>query len=202
MSKTKRVKYKRWVSPVGLAKFAYIEKPREGYTEGDDPSYQIRVLLEDTKENRAWVDKVTETAEKEAKENKVKLKKVYHNPFIMPEDVDEDDFIPEEEGGYPKFDEDHRGKIMFNTRSKFQPARIDTERNSLSDDIRIFGDDTVRVKVEAAPYVSGANTGITLRLVTVQLVEKSAAFAGGGQPDTDGFDDIDGYVSNDDEEDF
>lgn len=200
----KKPQFKRWVSPIGIFKWAFIDNPSKPFKEGDDPKYKVTVLIEDTPENRKWCEKVVETAQKEAKEHKVKLKKVFHNPFIMPEDVDEEMFEPQD-GNDPKYDDDYRDKIIFNATSKFQPGRIDTQKNSLPEDVKIFSDDVGRIKFEASPFVSGANTGVTLRLLTAQLVEKNASFGGGGV-DTDGFDDIDGYVAetpeDDDDEEF
>lgn len=190
-----KVKFKEHVSPIGVAKMAFLDKPSAPYEGKGDPQYKTRILLEDTKENREWIDGVIETALAEAKTAGVKMKKVWHNPFIMPEDVDEDDFEVQDGKTYPKYDEDHRGKIIFEAKSKYKPGLIDTARQSLPDDVKIYGDDTIRMKVQATPYLNGSNSGITLRLVTVQLIEKNANYSGGGAPSTDGFDDVDGYVA-------
>lgn len=199
--------FKDWITPVGVAKMTFLDKPSAPYEGKGDPQYKTRILLEDTPENRAWCAKVIATAEAEAKEHKVKLKKQFHNPFIYPEDVDEDDFVPEEGKQHPKYDEDHRDKIFFEAKSKFKPGLIDTLREALPDDVKIYGNDEIRMKFVAAPFVSGANTGITLRLLTVQLIEKKTSFGANRGPNTDGFDDIDGYVApvsegDDEEEEF
>ncbi|MBD3755119.1 MAG: DUF2815 family protein [Gammaproteobacteria bacterium] len=189
---TKGPKFKNHVSPVGTAKLAFIEKPSKPFKEGDSEDYKVRVLLDDTPENREWCESVVETALAEAKQHNIKVKKVYHNPFVYPEDVDPDDYVAEPGKDRAKYDEDHQGRIFFQAKSKFKPGRIDTDRESLPDNVKIYGDDKIRVKVEAAPYANGSNTGVTLRLKTVQLVEKNASFSGG--VDTEGFDEIEGYT--------
>ena len=198
-------KYSEYVTAVGMAKMSFLDKPSPPYQGKGDPMYKTRILIEDTAENRAWCEGVIAKALEEAKKNGVKIKKVFHNPFIMPEDVDEDDFVAEEGKDYPKYDEDHVGKIFFEAKSKYQPGLIDAAKQSLPEGVRIFGGDTIREKIVAAPFVSGANTGITLRLITVQLIEKNAAFGGDRAPDTGGFDEVEGgYIapagSGDDEE--
>lgn len=193
----KKYKFSQYVSPVGIAKLTFLDKPSKPFTEGGTEYYKTRILLEDDQKTRDWINKIIETAQKEAKEAGVKLKKNFHVPFVFPEDVDEDDFIPDEGKERPKYDEEHREKIFFEAKSQYKPGLIDTAKQSLPEDVRIMGGDDIRLKFIAAPYVSGANTGITLRLRTVQLVNKNTSFSGSGEPDTDGFDDIDGYVAPD-----
>lgn len=195
-----KYKFSQHVSPVVEAKYAWLDKPQEGFKPGDKAKYKVRGLMEDTEANREFCAGVIEQALKEAKEAGVRLAKVYHVPFIYPEDVDEEDFVPEEGKNSPKYDEDHRGKIIFNTASQIQPGLIDTKKVSLPDDVKIYGGDLVRVKFTASPYKNGSNSGITLYVNTVQLVEKNTSFSGSGAPDTGGFDDIDGYTADPEED--
>jgi hypothetical protein len=188
-------KFSTAISPVGIAKVAFLHNPSKPFEGNGDPHYKTRALMEDTEENRAFCTGVIDTALAEAKANSIKIKKQFHNPFTFPEDVDEDDFIPDEGKERPKYDEDYRGKIFFEAKSYFPPSLIDSARQSLAEDVKVYNMDEIRVKIEAAPFVSGANTGITLRLKTVQLIKKNAVFSRG--PDIDGFDDIEGYTGND-----
>lgn len=196
----KRPQFAAYVSPIAKAKMAFLDKPSKPYKDGDKETFKVRGLIEDTAENRAWVQKIIDKALEEAKANGIKMKKVFHIPFIMPEDVDEDDFIPEAGKDRAKYDEDHRGKIFFDAKSIYKPGLIDTARESLPESVKIYGGDDIRVKFEAEPYLNGTNCGITLRLKTVQLVAKNTSFTGGRGPDTDGFDDIDGYRAPADED--
>jgi hypothetical protein len=190
---TKKVKFSAPVSPVGIAQHAWINKPAAPYEGKGEPQYKITLLLEDTKENRAWADGAIATALAEAKTAGIKIKKVFNNPFTYPEDVDEDDFVVDPETGKSKLDESYRGKIYFTAKSQYQPGMIDTAREPLAEDVRIMSGDEVRVKVTLNPY-EGLGSGVSLRATTVQLVAKNTSFSGG--PRTDGFDDIDGYQGN------
>lgn len=195
-------KYSAWISPVGIAKKCWVNKPSKPFDGKGPEQYKITLVLEDTPELREKIDEIMAKAVKEAKTNKVKIKKVYQTPFKYPEDVDEDDFIPEEGKQYPKLDEDFRDKIFFETKSQFKPGLIDSKNQSLPEDVFPFNGDKVRVKVEFNPY-EGFGSGISFRLKTVQLVEKNTSFD--HAPDIDGFDEIeDGYVapSQEEEEDF
>lgn len=189
----KKLKLLDTVSPVGIAKYSWLTKADTGYDGKSKPKFKTRVLLDDTPENREWVAGVVSTSEKFAKENGIKLKKVYHTPFNFPEDEDEDDFIPAEGKDKPKLDEDHRGRIYFEAKSDYKPGLIDTSSPpvSLPDGVTIMSGDKLRIKVELNPY-EGLGSGLSLRLKVAQLVEKNTSFSGGGHINTDGFDDIDG----------
>lgn len=204
MAEKKKVKFTEFVSPPAIAKLAFVNKPSQPFEGKGEPVYQITGLLEDTDEVRAWIDKVIETGLDEAKKAGVKLKKQFGNPFQYPEDQDEDDFVPEEGKDKPKLDEDYRGRIFFKAKSQYKPGLIDTARVELPEDVRIMGGDIVRIKFAVNPY-DGFGGGISLRLKVVQLVEKKTSFSGGRGVNTDGFDDIDGYVAQgsagDDEDD-
>jgi hypothetical protein len=195
----KAPKYKEQVFPLAIAKFTYLDTPQEPYDGKGDAQYKIRVLIDDTAENRERLDDILNTARAEAKKNGVKLKKVHKNPLQYPEDQDEEDYEVAEGKEHAKLDEDHKDRIFFTTTSKFKPGLIDTARQSLADGVRIMSGDKVRVKCEVLPY-EGLGSGISFRLKVVQLVEKNTSFAG-GQPNTDGFDDIDGFVGTPDDED-
>lgn len=197
---SKKFKYTRHVSPRGMFKYAWVNKP-DSY-QGKE-QFKVTHLMEDTEEVRAWCDKVMESAIEEAKKAGVKLKRKPASPFVYPEDIDEDDFVPEEGKDKPKYDEDYRGKIFFTTKTNFKPGAIDAHRQSLPDDVRIMSGDEGRVRVENNPY-EGFGSGVSLRFVTIQLLEKNNTFSGEGYVDTDGFEDEDGYVAPaaEDEEDF
>lgn len=189
-----KAKYSKAVFGPGIAKLAFLDKPSEPFEGKGDPKYKTRILLEDTPEIREKINEFHSAIEAEAKKAKVKLKKNYATKFNYPEDEDEDDFIPQDGKDRAKFDEDYRGKIWFESASKYKPGLIDSARQSLPEDVKIYNGDVIKVKVEGNPY-DGFGSGISLRLKTVQLVEKNTSFSEG--PDTDGFDDIeDGYVAD------
>lgn len=210
MSKEK-AKHPTFVTPIGIAKYAWLNKPDTKFAKDGDGDFKVRVLIEDTEENRAWCDKVIAAGVTFAKETGVKLKKNHKTPFVYPEDVDEDDFIPDEDTGKARYDEDHQGKIFFEIKSKYKPGLIDTANppQELPESVLVMSGDKVRVKFSPNPY-EGLGSGINFRLRVVQLVEKNTTFSGGGV-DTSGFDPVeDGYVyeggdkdrDEDEEEDF
>lgn len=196
-----KFKHSEFVSPVGEADLTWLDKPSPAYQAGAKEYYKTRLILEDTKDNRDWVKKVYEKALAEAKEAGVKLKKVHNTFFVLPEDMEDDDFVPQEGKKYARFPEHARGKIVMDAKSTFKPGLIDTAKQSLPDDVKIYGRDLIRIKVTVNPYVSGANNGVSLYLNVVQLVEKKTSFSGGGKANLDGFDDIDGYVAQGGDED-
>ena len=199
-----KYKHSTHVSPVGEADMTWLDKPSPAYQAGAKEYFKTRLLLDDTPENRAWVKKVYEKALEEAKEAGVKLKKVHNTFFVLPEDQDDEDFVVQEGRKYAKYPEHARGKIILDAKSTYKPSLIDTAKESLPEDVKIYGRDLIRIKVTVNPYVSGANNGISLYLNVVQLVEKKTSFSGGGSANLDGFDDIEGYVAGggDNEEDF
>ena len=205
MAKGKKLIYEEVVWPTAMLKLCFLNEPSQQFDGKGDPMYKVRVLLEDTEENRAKIEGALDRAREAAKKNGVKLKKVHKLPFLMPEDVDEDDFIPAEGKDRPKYDEDYQGKIIFETKSKFPPMMIDAQRKALPEDVKIYSGDQGRVKTEVMPY-EGLGSGISLRLKAVQLIAKNTSFSG-GYNNTDGFDDVEGgYVaggsSDDDDENF
>lgn len=195
----------RVVSPLGIFKYCWVmaDKPDTGWDGKGDPQYKVRIVFDDTPENRAWMDDVLAKGSAYAKQEKIPLKKKFKSPFKLPEDQDEDDYIPAEGKDKPKLDEDHKDRIFFDAKSKYPPGLIDTARNDLPADVKVFGNDKGRLKVEINPY-EGLGSGISLRLITLQLVEKNTSYGGGGGTDSDGFDDVEGgYVAggNDDDDD-
>jgi hypothetical protein len=176
-----RVQFAKYATPLCIAKFAYLDVPDAGYNAkpGDKQYYKIRGIIEDTPENRAWVANVLAVAKTEAAAASVKLKKTFNSPFKMPEDQDEDDFIPAEGKDKPKFDEDHAGAIFFETKSLYQPALLDSLGDSLPAGVKIMSGDKVYIEIQANPYDT-LSTGVSLRVLGVQLFQKATGFGGDG----------------------
>lgn len=200
---TKKEKGSTFVTPAGIAKYSWLTKPDSGFNGKEEPTFKTRIIIEDNDENRAWVEQVNEAAKADAKRMGVKLKKIFKTPFQLPEDQDEDDFVPQEGREKPRLDEDHQGAIFFELKSKFKPGLIDSLRQPLPEDVFIMSGDKIRAKFEIVPY-EGLGSGISFRLRTAQLLEKNTSFSQGGI-DADGFDDYeDGYQAGpaEDGEDF
>ncbi len=199
----KKPVYSTYVSPEGIAQFCWLDKPDKGFDgKATDPKFKVRVIIEDTPDNRAKIDAAIATGLAEAKRDGVKIKKVFGNPFKFPEDQDEDDFIPAPDKDKPKLSEEHRGMIFFDTKTSYKPGLIDTLRADLPEGVKIMSGDRVKIKAEVLPY-EGFGGGLSLRLKVVQLIAKNTTFVR-GKVNTDGFDDVkDGYVADrsDDDED-
>lgn len=205
--KRKKVKGPIVVAPRGIAKYAWLNKPDMGFDGKGEGSFKIRVLLDDTDDNRAWCDDVIEKGKKAAVENAIKLKKQFKHPFRFPEDQDEDDYVPQDGKDKPKLDEDHKGRIFFEAKSKFKPATFDAKKEELPEDVSIMSGDIQRTKFEVLPY-EGLGSGLSFRLAAVQLIEKNTSYSGGNKASADGFDEEEGYESggrgdnNDNDEQF
>lgn len=180
---TTKFKFSTFVSPVGIAHYAWLDKPDNGFGGKEDPKYKIRTLIPDTDENRAWAQEVINTLLAEAKQAGVKIKKVYKSPFVFPEDIEEDDFLPADGKDKPKFGPEYRDHFFFEAKSDYKSGLLDAELNPLSDKVRIMTGDSVCTKVQGFPY-EGLGSGISFHLKVVQLVQKNANFGG---VDTGGF---------------
>ena len=191
-----KVKLPEKVSPIGMAKYAWLNKADTKFAKDGKGDFKVRVLIEDTEANRAWCAAVEAEGKAFAKAQGIKLKKTAKVPFIFPEDVDEDDFIPDPDTGKAAYDEDHRGKIWFETKSKFKPGLIDSKKQELPEDVLVMSGDKVRIKFALNPY-EGLGSGINFRLKVAQLIEKNTTFSGERRVDTSGFDEVeDGYTAN------
>ena len=61
-----KFKFSNFVLPTGMAKFAYLDKPQDGFKPNDPPKFKVRVLLEDTPEIRKMIEELLKTGQKEA----------------------------------------------------------------------------------------------------------------------------------------
>lgn len=189
-----KLKYTNAVLPKGIAKRCFINKPSAPFDKGGREQYKVTVLIEDTAENRDYLNSVVARAADEAKAQGVKLKKNYGVAIVYPEDHDPDDFEAAEGAQYPKLDEDFRDRIAIEAKSGFKPALIDSAKQTLPEDVAIYRNDVIRVKIEPNPY-EGFGSGISFRLKVVQLIAKDTSYPGSGT-NTDGFDEEEGgYVA-------
>lgn len=189
---SKKVPLPSVVSPVGVAAYAWVNKPDTKFAKpGENGKYKITLVLDDTEDNRSFLSKIEAAAREIAPQMDpvVKMKRVLtHTPWSLPEDDDPSD---------EKLKEEFKGKIRLTANSDFKPGQIDSNRQGLPEDIFVMSGDHVRIKAMVKPF-DGLGGGISLKLKTVQLINKVHR-AGG--VDTSGFDDIDdGYVAPTQEE--
>lgn len=163
-----KTKVETVVSPTGVAAYSWLTKADTAFGQN-----HFKVTLMMDKADKA-------TAEFVKKVNKV------HKEFAG----DKDTKSPIKDGD--KTDKDgQEGKWVFTSKTQYAPKLIDTERNQLSQSSAPMSGDLIRVAMGLAPYDTGANAGVSLRLKAVQLVEKRNT--GGDVGDV--FDDIDGFVA-------
>lgn len=172
-------------TPPGFAVFAWLNEPDTKYNEAGE--YKLTVSLEDTPAVRAMLERIESEARAAAPQMSppVKLKRVLSSvPWKLPEDDDPTD---------PDFREELRDRIRITAKSKFKPGFVDSKVQTLPEDVWPARGDKVSLKAYIKPY-DGLGGGISLRLKTVQLIEKN--FRGGGV-DAEGFEAYDeGYSAS------
>ena len=200
-----KFKFSSFVTATGIAKYTWLDKPDPYQAEKGKTEYKLRILLDDNDETRAFVEKVLAKGLEEAKKSGTKLKKLWQNPIRLPEDQDEDDFIPAEGKDKPKLDEDHKGRIFFEAKTAFVPAQLSMKKDEkgnllpVPEGTKIMSGDKVKVKFTLNPY-EGVGSGVSFRLNAVQLVQKNSNFnAGTFSADEFGSDEFDGGSNDDDE---
>jgi hypothetical protein len=161
----KKQKFPTELSPVGIAGFSHLDKPD---TEGKyaDNKFKITLYLDKAKpENIEWAKKVNAANEEQGGEN------------IVAKDGDEENKRRIKKKKEPR--ENYVGKLVVTFKSKFAPDLVSTKRDpatgkaaKLPEGEAPRGGDTVKVAYASIPYEAGENTGVSLQLRAVQLVEK------------------------------
>lgn len=173
-------------TPVGIAAYAYFMKAD---TEGQyaDDKFKGQLVL----------DGDTDLSALEAK-----IKAFAAEVFAEDGAFDVDELkLPWGEGREDK--EEFAGKIVLKASSKFKPKLVDTKRVDLPKSVKVLSGDKVRLVASLYAYKKTEKVkegkklidvvifGVSLQLMTVQLVEKRTG--GGGNGGLDALDDIDGY---------
>ena len=171
------------VSPQGVAAYSWLLKPDTAFQQN---KYKVTLLLDKSdKENQKFAKKIN----------------AVHKEF----QVNGSDTPSPIRDGDKGDKEDFKGNYVFTAKTKFQPKMVDTNRAELSEQTAPMSGDLIRVAMRLAPYESGNNSGVSLQLRAVQLIEKR------NSGDLALFDDITGFVAADvdleaddveDEEDF
>lgn len=175
------VKAETVVSPAGTAAYSWLLKPDTAFQQN---KYKVTLLLDKTdKENQKFAKKIN-SAHKKFQING----STTPSPIRDGDDGDKEDF---------------KGNYFFTAKTKYQPKMVDTNRVELTEKNAPMSGDLIRVAMRLAPYESGNNSGVSLQLTAVQLIDKR------NSGDLSIFDDISGFVADDlevdsyeDEEDF
>lgn len=158
------------VTPVGVASYSWLQKPDTAFNQNH---YKVTLLLD-----------------KSANDNKKFVKQLndLHKEFAHGKGTKS----PVKDGDAEGKDE-QKGMYVFTAKSQFKPKLVDTKRHELEGEKSPMSGDLVRIAMGLAPYDTGANAGLSLRLKAVQLVEKRNQ----GSNVSNVFDEIDGFVSDD-----
>jgi hypothetical protein len=149
---TMNEKHERLLTPIGEARWAHVQEPKQPFEGKGEAKYQIDVVFDpaDT-EWKQWGREITA---------RVKASPGKHNPIKWDVKVDG-------KGAKVK-----TGKLMatFKTGARFKPPLFDKFGRPLADGTLIGNGSRVRINYTPAPY-EGFGGGITLYLNAVQVVD-------------------------------
>lgn len=99
-----------------------------------------------------------------------------------------------EKGRLPFKKDDTTGEIIFNMKSRYAPKLVDSKGNPIVGDIpQVWGGTIAKVKGDVFSYDKGANYGVGMTLLAVQLIELAESTGG----DSEGFEAVEGgYVAS------
>ena len=170
-------KYKRVVTPEGIAHYPWLSKPDTKFDKNG--TYSCNVFI-DTKEAKPLIEMINnEVDEFHAAEEKSSKKTLERNilPYIEHGDSrDTNSVVPQ-------------GKVMFKIKQNgvigdkpFRPHLVDAEGTPIvdknGDNIVVYGGSKVKVAFDLYTY-NNLKVGVTLKLVAVQVLELQDA----GAPD-------------------
>lgn len=151
-------KHERLVTPVGIAKWAHVNKPKEGYKKNDKPKYQIDVVFHpDDPEWRAWAGGLMDKVKALPVQKDENTGETAKHKSPIKRELDEDDKPT------------GRFFVTFKTGEQYKPGVFDKAGEPMVD-VLIGNGSKVRVNYSPAEY-DGFGGGITLYLNAVQVVE-------------------------------
>lgn len=181
----------KYTTPKGVLSFPYLNTPDTKYVE--EGVYQADLIVDADeaqpliKQLEAQLDDFIQELQKET--GKRQNRKKFRLPF---EEHEEDET-----------------KIVFKMRQnaivKGSPVNLlfyDASRKKVSEPPLIRGGSVVKIAGTSRPYVSGANKGLTLSIVAVQMIELSEGGLSSREGSDFGFEDEEGYSADADEPPF
>ena len=188
---TEQKKAERFVSPKGTASYPHLTNPDTKFNPdgeykvslivaGDDASKVVNFLTEKHKAAVAQVKK--ENARKRVKEGDL--------PII------------ENDDGTVTFKFKMKAKVIPKKGDPFEqkPALFDAKGKPLTGETKVGGGSTIKVCYEVVPYYTAiAGVGISLRLKAVQVIELKEYSGGGGNAESYGFGEEEGYEADDED---
>lgn len=150
--------------------------------EGDDPKFSVMLLV--PKSDKVTLDKLR-AAEKVALENGRSSKfggKIPPNPQSIIHDCDEEDDTEE----YPE----REGCYRLNVSAKTKPGVVDQNVQPILDSTEIYSGCYARVSINAFPYNTSGNKGVSFGLNHLQKMADGEPLGGRSRAEDD-FDEVD-----------
>ena len=181
----------KYTTPKGVLSFPYLNDPDTKYVE--EGVYQADLIV-DADEAQPLIEQfeaqlTTFIKELEQETGKRQNRKKFRLPY---EEHEEDET-----------------KIVFKVRQnaivKGAPVSLlfyDAKGQKVTEPPQILGGSVVKIAGTSRPYVSGANKGLTLSIVAVQMIELSDGGLSNRQGSDFGFEDEEGYSADADEPPF
>jgi hypothetical protein len=162
------------VTPAGESLWTKVVKPDTKFN--PEGVYEAAVILE----NEEALKLISKIEEAEAEWQKTHKKKVNAHPY---------EELLDEEG-------DSTGRFKFKAKMKAsgkygprRPALFDSQGTQITKPVEIGNGSTIRIKCDLKGYKAGANFGVTLGLVAVQIINLVEF---GGNASNEGFDAVEG----------
>ena len=178
-------KVERFVSPKGIASYPYLTHPDTKFNPDGEYKVSLIVASDDASKTIAFLTEKHRAAVAQVKkENAGKRVKEGDLPII------------ENEDGTVTFKFKMKAKVIPKKGEPFeqQPALFDAKGKPLTGETKVGGGSTIKVCYEVVPYYTAiAGVGISLRLKAVQIIELKEYSGGGGNAESYGFGEEEGF---------
>lgn len=185
----KKQKNPRFTTPVGTAIYPWITKADTKFNPEGDYRCKLRIPSEEAQKLMKEVTEATDKAVNEATLEKKKKVKVAPVPFT--EVIDDNG----QETGEIDFNFKRKASFL-NKEGKKVDIRIpifDSAGNQVND-INLFGGSKIKISFEMIPYSTAIGTGVSLRMLAVQVLE--LVDGSGGSSSSFGFGQEEGFVGS------
>jgi len=179
MAETKgKQKFPTLFSPVGIAGYSWLTKPDSGGKFSDDKFKTVLYLDKGDADNIEFAKQINKANEDEGGER------------VVVKDGDEENKRRVKKKKEPR--DVYVGKFVVQFKSKFQPDLVSRKKDpetgkaaKLPPGQEPRGGDLIKVAFAMVPYQAGENSGVSLQLRAVQLIEKRARQGYGDAFDVD-----------------
>lgn len=169
----------------GRLSYAHLWEPRAASPDQPKKYSTVVLISKEDKETLAAIKKAYEAAKEEGLSTKWggKIPKGFRNPIKDGDAVDE--------SGARECGDAYEGCFYFNANSKTPPGIIDTYRNDITDQSKVYSGCYAMVSVNFYPYnVDRTSSGVGVGLNNVMKVADGPSLGGGPRTAADDFADI------------